>query len=47
MTTEPTVVTREAYANMYGPTTGDVIKLGDTDLHVRYGYARAGEVRLG
>lgn len=25
-------MTREAYANMYGPTTGDKIRLGDTDL---------------
>ncbi|KAF6166894.1 hypothetical protein GIB67_020328 [Kingdonia uniflora] len=28
-----TVVAREAYANMYGPTTGDKIRLGDTDLY--------------
>lgn len=27
-----TEVSREAYANMYGPTTGDKIRLGDTDL---------------
>ncbi|MCL7028594.1 hypothetical protein MKW94_018187 [Papaver nudicaule] len=26
------VVSREAYASMYGPTTGDKIRLGDTDL---------------
>ncbi|XP_042520825.1 urease [Macadamia integrifolia] len=26
------LVSREAYANMYGPTTGDKIRLGDTDL---------------
>ncbi|KAJ9563946.1 hypothetical protein OSB04_009106 [Centaurea solstitialis] len=25
-------VTREAYSNMYGPTVGDKIRLGDTDL---------------
>ncbi|CAO2829435.1 unnamed protein product [Amaranthus hypochondriacus] len=25
-------MSREAYANMYGPTTGDKIRLGDTDL---------------
>ncbi|XP_057529586.1 urease isoform X2 [Amaranthus tricolor] len=25
-------MSREAYANMYGPTTGDIIRLGDTDL---------------
>ncbi|XP_065874257.1 urease [Euphorbia lathyris] len=28
-----TVVSREAYANIYGPTTGDKIKLGDTNLY--------------
>ncbi|KAI4336604.1 hypothetical protein L6164_015111 [Bauhinia variegata] len=27
-----TEISREAYANMYGPTTGDKIRLGDTDL---------------
>ncbi|KAL8156967.1 urease isoform X2 [Apium graveolens] len=27
-----TVLSREAYANIYGPTTGDKIRLGDTDL---------------
>ncbi|XP_021899689.1 urease isoform X1 [Carica papaya] len=27
-----TVVSREAYGNMYGPTVGDKIRLGDTDL---------------
>ncbi|RRT78691.1 hypothetical protein BHE74_00032993 [Ensete ventricosum] len=26
-------VSRESYANMYGPTTGDKIRLGDTDLY--------------
>nr|SCV31285.1 urease [Nepenthes alata] len=26
------IISREAYANMYGPTTGDKIRLGDTDL---------------
>ncbi|KAJ4766634.1 Urease [Rhynchospora pubera] len=26
-------VSREKYANMYGPTTGDKIRLGDTDLY--------------
>lgn len=25
-------MSREAYANMYGPTVGDKIRLGDTDL---------------
>ncbi|ONK77711.1 uncharacterized protein A4U43_C02F9730, partial [Asparagus officinalis] len=29
-----TKVSREAYANMYGPTTGDKIRLGDTELYV-------------
>lgn len=28
-----TTVSREAYANIYGPTTGDKIRLGDTDLY--------------
>lgn len=28
-------VTREHYASMYGPTEGDVIRLGDTSLYVR------------
>ncbi|XP_050206198.1 urease [Mercurialis annua] len=27
------VITREAYANMYGPTTGDKVRLGDTNLY--------------
>ncbi|RXH79872.1 hypothetical protein DVH24_041019 [Malus domestica] len=27
-----TVISREAYANMYGPTTGDRVRLGDTNL---------------
>ncbi|KAJ9169366.1 hypothetical protein P3X46_017569 [Hevea brasiliensis] len=27
------VVSHEAYANMYGPTTGDKIRLGDTNLY--------------
>ncbi|KAJ0094307.1 hypothetical protein Patl1_16893 [Pistacia atlantica] len=29
----PLLLLREAYANMYGPTTGDKIQLGDTDLY--------------
>ena len=29
-----TKITREAYAEMYGPTTGDRIRLADTDLFV-------------
>ena len=28
-------VRRPMYARMYGPTTGDVVRLGDTDLFVR------------
>ncbi|WCJ38712.1 urease [Euphorbia peplus] len=28
-----TVISREAYANIYGPTTGDKIRLGDTNLY--------------
>jgi len=27
-------IDRRAYAEMYGPTTGDRVRLGDTDLHV-------------
>lgn len=27
------MVSREAYVNMYGPTTGDKVRLGDTDLY--------------
>jgi urease subunit alpha len=29
-----TLITRSAYADMYGPTTGDRIRLGDTDLWI-------------
>ena len=25
-------ISREAYANMFGPTTGDRVRLGDTEL---------------
>uniref|UniRef100_A0A2N9FRW1 Urease n=1 Tax=Fagus sylvatica TaxID=28930 RepID=A0A2N9FRW1_FAGSY len=28
-----TIISREAYSNMYGPTTGDKIRLGDTNLY--------------
>ncbi|KAF5189930.1 Urease subunit alpha [Thalictrum thalictroides] len=40
-----TIVSREAYANMYGPTTGDKIRLGDTDLYaeIEYDYAVYGD----
>uniref|UniRef100_A0A7N0UTH7 Urease n=1 Tax=Kalanchoe fedtschenkoi TaxID=63787 RepID=A0A7N0UTH7_KALFE len=30
-----TIVSREAYANIYGPTTGDKVRLGDTDLYAQ------------
>jgi urease len=29
-----TDLTREAYASMFGPTTGDRVRLGDTDLWI-------------
>ncbi|TPX21519.1 Urease [Coccidioides immitis] len=32
---EPFSMTREAYARMFGPTTGDVVKLGTTDLWIK------------
>jgi urease alpha subunit len=28
-------VSREHYADMYGPTVGDLVRLADTDLYVR------------
>jgi urease subunit alpha len=28
----PTRISRAAYADMYGPTTGDRVRLADTDL---------------
>jgi urease len=31
---EDTLVSREAYVSMFGPTTGDRIRLGDTDLWI-------------
>jgi urease subunit alpha len=30
----PALISRQSYANMYGPTTGDRLRLGDTDLIV-------------
>ena len=30
-----TEIPRSTYAKMYGPTTGDIIRLADTDLHIR------------
>jgi urease len=32
---EPFSMTREAYAGMFGPTTGDLIRLGATDLWIK------------
>jgi urease beta subunit len=31
---EDTLISREAYVSMFGPTTGDRIRLGDTDLWI-------------
>ena len=28
-------ISRRAYADMYGPTTGDRVRLGDTDLLIQ------------
>ncbi|MEO6238857.1 MAG: urease subunit alpha, partial [Vicinamibacterales bacterium] len=28
-------IPRDAYASLYGPTTGDRVRLGDTDLFLR------------
>ena len=32
---DPFSMTREAYCGMYGPTTGDVLRLGSTDLWIK------------
>lgn len=32
---EPTSMTRDAYAGMFGPTTGDTVRLGSTDLWIK------------
>lgn len=32
---DPFSMTREAYCGMYGPTTGDVVRLGSTDLWIK------------
>ena len=32
---DPFSMTREAYCSMFGPTTGDIVRLGSTDLWVR------------
>lgn len=34
----PYVIERSAYADMYGPTTGDCVVLGDTNLKIRVEY---------
>jgi urease len=31
---EDTLVSREAYIAMFGPTTGDCVRLGDTELWI-------------
>ena len=33
----PTKISRSAYADMYGPTTGDRLRLADTDLIIEVG----------
>ena len=30
----PTEISRAAYADMYGPTTGDKVRLADTELFI-------------
>ncbi len=50
MTTSKTTIDREAYAQMFGPTTGDKIRLGDTALwvEVEKDFTRYGdEVKFG
>lgn len=39
-------ITRSAYADMYGPTTGDRVRLADTNLFIEIerDYADPGEV---
>ena len=32
---EPFSMTREAYAGMFGPTTGDLVRLGNTELWIK------------
>lgn len=34
-TPEPTTMTHEAYNGMFGPTTGDAVRLGSTDLWIK------------
>jgi urease len=31
---EDTLISREAYISMFGPTTGDRVRLGDTELWI-------------
>lgn len=31
----PTLISRATYAAMFGPTTGDRVRLGDTDLIIQ------------
>lgn len=40
-----TTISREVYANMYGPTKGDKFRLGDTELYaeIELDYANYGE----
>jgi urease len=33
--TSPHQMSRKAYADMFGPTTGDLVRLGDTELWIR------------
>ena len=35
---QPCVVERSSYADMYGPTTGDKVCLGDTNLQIQVEY---------
>ena len=35
---KPYVMERSSYADMYGPTTGDTVTLGDTSLKIRVEY---------
>jgi urease subunit alpha len=33
-TSAPRAISRQEYAKLFGPTTGDKIRLGDTDLYI-------------
>ena len=39
-------ITRQAYADMYGPTTGDRIRLADTELVIEIDVSAAKKARL-